>query len=258
MLLWTLFTGCGDKCPDGYEVNEEEKACYPVEESDTSDTTDTDTTIDTSDPTEEDTGSDPVDEVDPFADLGKLNGKIIIPSLFEGRLIPRSAFWYQVDDKFLLYMSANSSATCELAGNHLDSNTTQEDPSDLFIQDQCNVGVFLEDVADITNASFFSECTFGEGSFGNGTGSWKWTGSDENGVAAEFFIGAGLVGEVLDFQEDDSRRAVSMEVTEWAGNFPYSATYNTSGAVGTGSGYIVAEECAALANTTYLTEAAGN
>jgi hypothetical protein len=257
MLLWTLFVGCGDKCPAGYEVNEEERACYPVEQ-DTTDTNDTASTTDTSPTIEDDTDEDTAIEVDPFAELSKLNGKIIIPSLFEGRLIPRSAFWYQVDDKFLVYMSANSSATCDLAGNRLNANATQENPTDLFIQDHCNVGIFLEDVNNISEASFFSECTFGVGSFGNGTGNWRWSGTDENGVEAEFFIGAGLEGSVLDFQQDGTRRAVSIEVTEWAGNFPYSSTYNTSGAVGTGNGYIVAEECAALENTTYLTENAGN
>ena len=257
MVLWTLILGCGDKCPAGYEANDEERSCYPVEE-ETTDVDDTSTTTDTSTTIQDDTADDTATEVDPFADLGKLNGKIIIPSLFEGRLIPRSAFWYQVDDKFLMYMSANSSATCELAGNRLNANATQENPTNLFIQDHCNVGIFLENVNDISEASFFSECTFGTGSFGNGTGSWRWSGTDENGVEAEFFIGAGLEGNVLDFQQDDSRRAISIEVTEWAGNFPYSTLYNTSGAVGTGKGFIVAEECAALADTTYLSENAGN
>ena len=253
MLLWSILIGCGDKCPDGYEVNEQEKACYLIEQ-DTGNATDTDDTSstetdDTSDTDTEDTGT----TVDPFADLDRLNGKIIIPSLFEGRLIPRAAFWYQVDEHFLLYMAANSSATCELVADHLSSGD-RPDPTNLFIQDHCNVGIYLDDVNNIDDVSFFNECSFGEGSFGNSTGSWKWTGTDENGLEAEFFIGAGLIGGVLDFQEDNDRRALQMEVTEWAGNFPYSNTYNTSGAVGTGNGFIIATECAAMESTSYLTE----
>ena len=69
--------------------------------------------------------------------VADLNGKIIIPSLFEGRLIPRNAFWYTVGTKTLVYMTANSSATCELASNHLNPNETHQDPSDLFILDHC-------------------------------------------------------------------------------------------------------------------------
>ena len=155
-------------------------------------------------------------------------------------------------------MAANSSATCDLVANHLNPSESELDPTELFIQDHCNIGIYLDDVNDSSIVSFFSECTFGMGSFGSSTGSWKWTGTNEDGVAAEFFIGAGLEGGLLDLQEDGDRRALQMEITEWAGNFPYSDTYNTSGAVGTGNGYITATECPALADTTYLTESDGN
>ncbi len=108
--MWlSLWMACGDKCPEGYEVNSEEKSCYPVESADDDTNTDTDT-IDTNDADTGDTIEDTGEEiVDPFADLTSLNGKIIIPGLFEGRLIPRGACWYQVGDKALVYMTANSS-----------------------------------------------------------------------------------------------------------------------------------------------------
>ncbi len=253
MMLLSLLFACGEKCPEGYEVNDEEKACYPVEETTDTDTTDTNTTdtntTDSGD-TEDDTGAV---VVDPFTDFEKLNGKIIIPSLFEGRLIPRSAFWYQVGDKALVYMTANQSATCDLVANRLNPNTQQLDPSDLYILDHCNMGIVVEDVNDLSTASYFSECTFGMGSFSQSGAIWQWSGTDNDGVEAEYFIGAGLTGETLDWQQDGERVAVEVSVTDWAGNFPYSNNYNTSGAVGTGTGYIIATECAALENTTYLT-----
>ena len=42
-MLVALLFACGDKCPEGYEVNDEEKACYPIEEGGDSDTDTTDT-----------------------------------------------------------------------------------------------------------------------------------------------------------------------------------------------------------------------
>lgn len=262
MMWFSLLFACGDKCPEGYEVNDEEKACYPIEDGNDSDTNSTDTgntnPDDTADTDIEDTGEE---AIDPFDSLDTLNGKIIIPGLFEGRLIPRNAFWYQVDDKALVYMTANRSATCELVANHLNPDATAMDPSDLFILDHCNMGIVLHDVNDLSSASYFSECTFGTGSFSQQGATWKWTGTDENGINAEYFVGAGLVGDTFDWMTDGDRIAVDVAVTEWAGNFPYSTTdadndgrpdYNTSGAVGTGSGYIIAGECAALTESTYL------
>ena len=253
-MMWlSLWMACGDKCPEGYEVNDEEKSCYPVDSTDDDTNTDTDT-VDTDDTNTNDTNTDDTGEeiVDPFSDLTSLNGKIIIPGLFEGRLIPRAAFWYQVGDKALVYMTANSSATCELAANHLNPNDTQLDPSDLFILDHCNMGIVITDVNDLSTATYFSECTFGTGSFSQEGANWYWSGTDADGIEAEYFVGAGLAGETLDWQTDAERIAVEVSVTEWAGNFPYSTTYNTSGAVGTGLGYIVATECSPLENTTYL------
>lgn len=253
-MLITLLFACGDKCPEGYEVNEAEKACYPIEEGTDTDTDPTDT--DDTDPTDtEDTGSDTGEEtIDPFADFENLNGKIIIPSLFEGRLIPRNAFWYEVEGKTLVYMTANRSATCELAANHLNPNATAQDPSDLFILDHCNMGVIVNNSADLSETTYFSECTFGSGSFTQAGAGWNWSGTDENGVEAEFYEAFGTTGETTDYQQDGDRLAVEVSVTEWSGVFPYSNTYNTSVAVGSGSGYIIATECAALADTIYLSE----
>ena len=253
-MLLSLLIACGDKCPEGYEVNEEEKACYPIgEDSDTDaptvDTGDT-ATNDTAD-TSEDTGEE---IVDPFEELQEINGKIIIPSLFEGRLIPRSAFWYTVGTKTLVYMTANSSATCELASNHLNPNEMVQDPSDLFILDHCNMGVVINDSSDLSEATYFSECTFGSGSFSQQGAEWYWTGTDADGVAAEYFEGFGTAGQTTDYQVEGDRLAVQVAVTEWSGIFPYSDNYNTSVAVGSGSGYIIATECAALADTIYLSE----
>lgn len=253
-MLISLFFACGDKCPDGYEVNDEEKACYPVDEGTDTDTTTTDTADtdanDTAD-TIEDTGEE---TIDPFADLQDLNGKIIIPSLFEGRLIPRSAFWYTVGSKTLVYMTANSSATCDLASNHLNPNETPQDPSDLFILDHCNMGVIINDSSNLEETTYFGECTFGTGSFSQQGAEWYWTGTDADGVAAEYFEGFGTSGQTTDYQLEGERLAVEVSVTEWSGIFPYSDNYNTSVAVGSGSGYIIATECAALADTIYLTE----
>jgi hypothetical protein len=254
MLWYSLLFACGDKCPEGYEVNEEEKACYPIEEGSDTDTDSTDSgqtdTADTTD-TDDDTGTE---AVDPFADLDAINGKIIIPSLFEGRLIPRNAFWYQVGSKTLVYMTANRSATCDLAANHLNPNATQQDPSDLFILDHCNMGVVFNDNTDLSTATFFSECTFGTGSFSQQGAEWLWTGTDANGVDAEFYEGFATAGSATDYQLEGERLAVEVSVSEWSGVFPYSNTYNTSVAVGTGAGYIIATECAALSNTIYLEE----
>ena len=53
MMLFSLFLACGDKCPEGYEVNDEEKACYPIGEDSDTDTTTTDTAdTDTDDTTD--------------------------------------------------------------------------------------------------------------------------------------------------------------------------------------------------------------
>ena len=254
MMLLSLFLACGDKCPEGYEVSEEEKACYPIGDDTDTDTTTPDTadtdTDDTAD-TDDDTGEE---IVDPFADLQDLNGKIIIPSLFEGRLIPRNAFWYTVGTKTLVYMTANGSATCELASNHLNPNETHQDPSDLFILDHCNLGVVINDSSNLSEATYFSECSFGTGSFSQQGDEWQWSGTDDDGVAAEYFEAFGTAGQTTDYQIEGTRLAVEVSVTEWSGIFPYSDTYNTSVAVGSGSGYIIATECAALADTIYLSE----
>ena len=201
------------------------------------DTNDTNV-VDTADTNDDDTGEE---VVDPFADLEDLNGKIIIPSLFEGRLIPRAAFWHQVGNKTLVYMTANQSATCELAANHLNPNETAQDPSDLFILDHCNMGVVLNDSSDLSQATYFSECTFGSGSFSQQGSEWQWTGTDADGVDAEYFEAFGTDGNTTDLQIEGDRLAVEVAVTDWSGIFPYSNTYNTSVAVGTGSGYIIAQ-----------------
>ena len=254
-MLVALLFACGDKCPEGYEVNDEEKACYPIEEGEDSDTDTTDTNdtnvVDTADTDDDDTGEE---VIDPFADLESLNGKIIIPSLFEGRLIPRNAFWHQVDNKTLVYMTANQSATCELASNHLNPNETAQNPSDLFILDHCNMGVVLNDSSDLSQATYFSECTFGSGTFSQQGSEWNWTGTDTDGVDAEYFEAFGTAGDTTDLQMDGDRLAIEVAVTDWSGIFPYSNTYNTSVAVGAGSGYIIATKCAALADTIYLSE----
>ena len=254
-MLVALLFACGDKCPEGYEVNDEEKACYPIEEGGDSDTDPTDTNdtdvVDTGDTNDVDTGEE---VVDPFADLEELNGKIIIPSLFEGRLIPRAAFWHQVGDKTLVYMTANRSATCELAANHLNPNETAQDPSDLFILDHCNMGVVLNDTSDLSQATYFSECAFGSGTFSQQGSEWQWNGIDADGVEAEYFEAFGTDGTTTNLQIESDRLAIEVAVTDWSGVFPYSNTYNTSVAVGTGAGYIIATKCSALADTIYLSE----
>ena len=128
MNLFLLFLACGGKCPEGFEVNEEDQsctcplgsvlndaqdACDLITSNDTDvDDTDTDTgTVDT--------GEDTDEPVDPWADYETLSGKIIIPTLFEGRLIPRAAFHYEVNGELLVYMAANSSASCDSVVDHL-------------------------------------------------------------------------------------------------------------------------------------------
>ena len=252
MLLLSILFACGDKCPEGYEVNEAEKACYPS--SDSSDTGSTTTDTNDTNTDTEDTSEDTAEEiVDVFADLSKINGKIIIPSLFEGRVISRGGFWYKDGNELLFYMTANASATCDNASNHLNTEATAQDPSDLFIQDHCNIGVFISDLTDLSSATYFSECTFGTGSFSQQNGEWQWAGTDSNGVAAEFYFGFGFAGETFDVQFDGDRAAIEIEVTEWTGVFPYSTNYNTSAANGVGSGYMFGTECAGLRDSSYWT-----
>lgn len=254
---------CGSKCPDGFVANDEEQSCEcpsGTELSEDQTTCNTKETIDTGDDTDTTDTGDETDtndsgedtEVDPWDDFELINGKIIIPTLFEGRVIPRASFYYELDGKLLMYMSANSSATCELVAEHLGAGGTQPDPSSLFIQDHCNMRITLQDATDIETSAFFAECAFGAGSFSASGDSWHWSGTDENGVEAEYFQATGLNGGVHTLVSDPERIAIEMEVTEWAGSFPYSDNYTTSEAVGTGAGYIIAQECAALADTPLL------
>ena len=255
---------CGGKCPDGFVENDAEQSCEcpsgtelssDQESCDEIESVDTDTdTTDTGEDTDTaDTGED-TDIVDPWADLEQINGKIIIPTLFEGRIIPRSAFYHEQDGRMLIYMSASNSATCEVVAGHLDINGNRPDPSTLFIQDHCNMRITLQNSTDTTSAAFFAECTFGTGSFSAAGSSWEWSGTDENGVDAEYFEAVGLVGGLNAMESETDRVAVEMEVTEWAGSFPYSDNYNTSDAVGTGAGYIIAEACGALSGATFFEE----
>lgn len=263
MSILLYLIACGGKCPDGFVANDEAKSCecpsgteLSADQSscDAIESVDTDTnTTDTSEDTDtEDTGEDT--QVDPWDDFERINGKIIIPTLFEGRVIPRSAFYHEQDGKLLMYMSASNSATCELVADHLHISGNRPDPSDLFIQDHCNLRITFQNAADITSSASFAECTFGSGSFSASGSTWHWTGTDENGLDAEYFEAVGLVGGINAMASDSARIALDIEVTEWAGSFPYSDNYNTSEAVGTGTGYIIAEECAALSGATFFEE----
>ena len=152
-------------------------------------------------------------------------------------------------------MTANSSATCDPGtSNHLNPNEMSQDPSDSFILDHCNMGVVINDASNLGDATYFSECTFGSGTFSQQGAEWHWTGTDEDGVAAEYFEGFRDFYQTTDLQIEGERLAVEVSITEWSGIFPYSDTYNTSVAVGSGAGYIIATECAALADTIYLSE----
>ena len=92
---------CGGKCPDGFVANDAEQSCecpsgteLSSDQStcETKEEIDTGVNIDTDDTGEDtetgDTGDDT--PVDPWDELERINGKIIIPTLFEGRVIPRS------------------------------------------------------------------------------------------------------------------------------------------------------------------------
>ncbi len=256
---------CGGKCPDGFVANDDDQSCEcpsGTELSSDQSTCETKEVIDTgADPDTDDTGEDTETgetgedtPVDPWDELERINGKIIIPTLFEGRVIPRSSFYLEQDGKLLLYMSASNSATCDVVGNHLNINGTRPDPSSIFVQDHCNLRITLQNSTDLNSVAFFAECTFGTGSFSSAGSSWQWSGTDENGVDAEYFEAAALNGIVSAMETEVGRIAMEMEVTEWAGSFPYSDNYTTSEAVGTGAGYIIAEECASLANATFFEE----
>lgn len=265
---------CGDKCPEGFAVDEVDQSCYCPSGTELSadstsctslETTDTDTTaadsgIDTD--TDTDTGGDTEIPVDPWEDYEEINGKIIIPTLFEGRLIPRAVFHHEVDGKLLIYMSANGSADCDTVSGHLGAGTVRPDPSSLFIQNHCNMRITLQDATLLSTADFFAECSYGVGSFAAAGDSWEWTGTDDDGVDAEYFQAIGLngnataldVGGSNNSEINDSEIAIEISITQWAGSFPYSDNYTTSDAVGTGFGFIISEPCPALANTPILSE----
>lgn len=284
---------CSDKCPEGYEQNDETQQCVEITSgSDGADgTTDTDGADGGSDGADGADGADGTDGSDGGSDGADggdggslpddaLNGTVVISGIVDGELEAWKAFSHEATSEvtggnlLLVYMSSSPDATCADATSYLLAEGN--DPSSLFPDNVCNLtmqffrpsfGTHSEEAPlSLTNGgsvSVFIECAFGYGAWQNtsveGRSGWYWLGdgSLDSGSDPEdvprWYQGQAVAGEVTQLETSGSGYEIILEPDEYAGVFPFDDDLGTSGARGTGKGVIRTEDCGSLQDTRYFT-----
>lgn len=282
-----LLQACGDKCPEGYQVNDADKTCVEI-------TSDTGTTgadgadgadggdgSDGADGTDGTDGSDGGDGADGTGGTdtlpdGALDGEVEIYGVVEGDLTAWRAFSYEGPSEvsggnlLFVYMSTSKDATCSKVVDYLLGENA--DPSDLFPEDSCNLrlqffnpsfGTYSESnplsVTTGSKVDTFVECSFGPGEWvgdGGPINGWTWTDrgdpvdSGETPKQTLWFQGVATEGTIIGLETISGGHEPAVNLDTFAGSFPYT-DLGAAEARGSGKGTITTENCGGIANTRF-------
>ncbi len=176
---------------------------------------------------------------------------------FSGKLGIAKAFGFDLGGKFMVYMSSDSSATCEGVYDYLGGEEDPVDPVDLFEDGYCNMFVMVSSGYDggleatddaIVGAGTALECPMGDGE-------WVYERRDDDDKdyfwdpAEQYWVGHPETYTYSFSGDSDSGYTLDIEMSTYDGGFLYVEMDNTP-ASGSASGTVDVEVCSKLATLT--------
>jgi len=236
-------SGCGDKGNDG-----------SGDETDTDADSDTDTDTDTDTDADSDTDADADADSDTDTDIpdDAMDGSVILmDEAGEGDVLAARAFSYTDGSTTIIYVSANTAATCQMTADYLGATEDPVDPTDLFVPGYCNL---IFNVTQSLPADFnLQKSTLGvlvhtDCALGDGTWEWTTVGSQTGYFWSElWYIGDAWKGEFTVEAGDDG---IDVDGTLGCFDGQYPITGGTTQARATVSGHVYGVNCEALSETS--------
>lgn len=203
----------------------------------------TGTPKETAEPVESEPQVDTVDTSPPEPPEGTVQGSLTLDDGKSTAFAAWHAFSYANGKAAIVYLSSAPDATCEDLTGFL---FQQQSPAPLFVAGQCNLQVVSTaplpldyDFASGTKsaATYQLNCPFDSGEFSLQGSSWRWSGA--------WYVGNADGGEAHLAPSGDAVSG-TLNLTSFAGSYPYEAGTPKATVTGPLSGNVIAEPCTGL------------